>query len=93
MDGRFPHVTLKSIANTAGIDVIWEAWQDKLEPLREKLNSTAKESWEEWEIPREADHEWSTEAKNLHEEWWAARISRQREIDASIAAKSDFEYL
>ena len=32
-------------------------------------------------------------AKHLHEEWWKLRIARQKEIDASIAAKADFEYL
>ena len=30
---------------------------------------------------------------NLHAEWWQHRIARQKEIDASIAAKADFEYL
>ena len=25
--------------------------------------------------------------------WWKARIARQQEIDASIAAKADYEYL
>jgi len=29
----------------------------------------------------------------VHKEWWALRIARQREIDASIAAKADTEYL
>ena len=29
----------------------------------------------------------------LHAEWRQARIARQREIDASIAAKAEFEYL
>ena len=29
----------------------------------------------------------------MHEQWWEQRIERQREIDASIAAKADFEYL
>jgi adenine-specific DNA-methyltransferase len=29
----------------------------------------------------------------LHSQWWAARIARQKEIDASIAAKAEFEYL
>ena len=29
----------------------------------------------------------------LHAKWWKARIDRQKEIDASIAAKADFEYL
>jgi hypothetical protein len=32
---RVPHITLKSIANNAEIDVIWDKWQEKLEPLRE----------------------------------------------------------
>ena len=32
-------------------------------------------------------------AKRLHAEWWQQRIARQKEIDASIAAKADFEYL
>ena len=32
---RVPHITLKSIANNAEIDVIWEQYQEKLEPLRE----------------------------------------------------------
>ena len=32
-------------------------------------------------------------AKKLHAEWWEARIARQKEIDASIAAKAEFEYL
>jgi adenine-specific DNA-methyltransferase len=31
---RVPHITLKSIANNAEIDVIWENWQETLEPLR-----------------------------------------------------------
>ena len=47
----------------------------------------------EWEIPREADAAWSDEAKALHGQWWEQRIARQKEIDASIAAKADYEYL
>ena len=34
-----------------------------------------------------------TQAKQLHGEWWQARIARQKEIDASIAAKAEYEYL
>ena len=93
---RVPHITLKSIANNAEIDVIWEKFQETLEPLREQLNCAlgqAKQPWEEWEIPREADGGWSEEAKKLHAEWWEQRIARQKEIDASIAAKADYEYL
>ena len=138
---RVPHITLKSIANNAEIDVIWEKHQETLEPLRTELNTALDRSWEEWEVPREAGEPWpesatvawsrlqagGTEderaavllvlnraldrsytlddvpdqprdpwapgATDLHRRWWEARIARQKEIDASIAAKAEFEYL
>jgi len=90
---RVPHITLKSIANNAEIDVIWDKWQATLEPLREKLNAALKTHWQEWEIPRDADAKWADAEKKLHADWWQARIARQKEIDASIAAKAEFEYL
>jgi adenine-specific DNA-methyltransferase len=90
---RVPHITLRSIANNAEIDVIWEKWHAKLEPLREELNAALKETRQEWQILREADARWSDTAKKLHADWWEARISLQKEIDASIAAKAEFEYL
>ena len=145
---RVPHITLKSIANDAEIDVIWEKWQQTLDPLRQELNRVLgrNKPWEEWEIPREAGDPWKPEAAALHAklreaiaedeigkksqralaklnamlgrdytfktlpeksidpwtnekaikihgQWWDARIARQKEIDASIAAKAEFEYL
>ncbi|MBF0186083.1 MAG: site-specific DNA-methyltransferase [Magnetococcales bacterium] len=130
---RVPHITLKSIANNAEIDVIWDKWQEKLEPLRAELNKAlgrttpsplagegrgegnenagakpphptasrspspargeGKVAWQEWEIPREAEKGWPDAAKKTHGAWWEARIARQKEIDASIAAKAEFEYL
>ncbi len=127
---RVPHITLKSIANNAEIDVIWEKYQQRLEPLRRQLNDALGRSsvgaglpatatqersragallqkpgeghaqapspqkpWEEWEIPREADAAWPGAARKLHADWWRLRIARQKEIDASIAAKADFENL
>ncbi len=90
---RVPHITLKSIANNAEIDVIHEQFQATLGPLRDKLNAALKKRWEEWEIPRTADAKWSAKAKTLHAEWWKQRIARQQAIDASIAAKADSEYL
>jgi adenine-specific DNA-methyltransferase len=90
---RVPHITLKSIANNAEIDVIWEQAQATLEPLRTALNAALGKAWQEWEIPRAAEDAWPAEAKRLHAAWWQARIARQKEIDASIAAKADVEYL
>ena len=90
---RVPHVTLRAIANNAEIDVIWEDYQEILEPLRQELNAALGTNWEEWQIPREADEGWPPDVKMLHEIWWKERIARQQEIDASIAAKADYEYL
>ena len=138
---RVPHITLKSIANNAEIDVIWERWQETLEPLRAELNEALGRACEEWEIPREPGDPWPETAvaawkrlqaaktdgamrtallafnaalgghytldgvpdqprdpwdarpTDLHRQWWEARVARQKEIDASITAKADFEYL
>jgi adenine-specific DNA-methyltransferase len=90
---RVSHITLKSIANNAEIDVIWDKWHAEMEPLRAALNAALKRTWHEWEIPREADIKWPDTAKKLHTAWWHSRIARQQEIDRSIAAKTDFEYL
>lgn len=105
---RAPHVTLKSIANNAEIDIIWERWQETLEPLRAELNEALAAggiAWEEWQIPRDLDA-WldskdgksyaglvSARVRELHAKWWEARIVRQQEIDASIARAADVELL
>ena len=90
---RVPHITLKAIANNAEIDVIWNKHQSVLGPLLEKLNTALKKAWQEWQIPREAEASWSDASKKLHTDWWRARVALQQEIDASIAAKAEFEYL
>ena len=90
---RVPHITLKSIANNAEIDVIYEKFQETLEPLRQELNDALGTSYEEWEIPRAPAAAWPEEVSRIHADWWEQRIARQKEIDASIAAKADYEYL
>jgi adenine-specific DNA-methyltransferase len=90
---RCAYITSGVIANNAEIDVIWERFQETLEPLRESLNSELGMAWEEWRIPRDVGDDWPPKAKQLHTQWWNARIARQKEIDASIAAKADVEYL
>ena len=90
---RVPHITLKQIANNAEIDVIWEQHQETLEPLREKLNALLGTQWQEWEIPREPEESWQPQVQQLHGKWWNARIARQKEIDASIAANTPVESL
>lgn len=126
---RVPHITLKSIANNAEIDVIWERRQPEVESARAALNTALKghktpfkvetggragatidfaksgevklpsgemapaNGFMEWEIPREAPDTWPAQAKTALARFWEARITRQREIDASIAARAEFEYL
>ena len=47
----------------------------------------------EWEVPREAQHDWPPAARAALAAFWEARITCQQEIDASIARKADFEHL
>ena len=94
---RVPHITLRSIANNAEIEVIWEKWQETIQPLLALLGAVVRATHAspvpEWEIPRDLPDDWPPVAAPLHEQFWAARIARQNEIDASIAAKADYEYL
>ena len=90
---RVPHIMLRSIVHNSEIEVIWERFRQVLDPLREELCTVLGRTWEEWEIPREAEPEWPPEVKGLHAQWWEQRIARQEHIDTSIAANADFEYL
>ena len=63
---QVPHITLRAIANNAEIDVIWENYQELLEPLRQQLNQALETTWEEWEIPRDAEEGWPDSAKQVH---------------------------
>ncbi len=90
---RVPHIMLSDISRNASIEVIWEKWQSHLEPARRRLNDVLGIAWEEWEIPRDAAPGWPEAAEKAHADWWRARSERQKEIDASIAANTEFEYL
>lgn len=90
---RVPHIMLSSIANNSEIDVIWDKHETALDALRHQLNKELHKNWQEHQIPREADPKWSSSSKKLHAEWMQRRVARQAEIDASIAAKAEFEFL
>ncbi|HRJ41360.1 MAG TPA: DNA methyltransferase [Caldilineaceae bacterium] len=90
---RAAKITLDAISKNTESDIIWEQFQAVMEPLRGQLNTALGQTWEEWEIPREAEKGWSAQAKELHAAWWKERIARQQEMDASIAANSDQEFL
>lgn len=86
---RVPHITLKAIANNQEIDLIYERWQETLEPLRSRINQTLGKTYQEWEMPLEAEGK----AAALLKEWWQGKGARQSEIDASIARRADTELL
>ena len=65
---RVPHITLKSIANNAEIDVIWERWQATLEPLRARLNAALRQSWRNG---RSAARSWQSVAGSNAAKLWA----------------------
>ena len=62
---RVPHIMLSSIADNMEIDVIWDKWQAKLEPLHVLLNAALKKTWQEWEIPREAEDPWNARDQEI----------------------------
>ena len=92
---RVPHIMLSTITNNAEIDVIWEQFQAVMEPIRVQLSVACglNKTLEEWEIPREALADWPPATQPLLAAWWKERMDRQQQIDASIAANSEQEFL
>jgi adenine-specific DNA-methyltransferase len=90
---RVPHITLKSIANDAEVDVIWDKWEPQIQASLRALNGATAEHWRDWEVPREPLPDGLAGTARLLTDFWKAASERQREIDASIAAKAEFEYL
>ena len=90
---RVPHITLKSIANNIEIDSISEKWDSKLIPLLAQLNNLLGETFSPWDVPSDIKNSWPDQAKTIHSKWLDGNVARQKEIDASISAKAEFEYL
>ena len=57
------------------------------------LNSELDRNYTLDDLPEQPRDPWAPEATDLHQRWWKLRIDRQKEIDASIAANANFEYL
>ena len=57
------------------------------------INHNLKRHYTLQSLPDRPADPWPLPAQKLHADWWQARIARQKEIDASIAAKAEFEYL
>ena len=74
---------LKGLQNTGS---------DKFAALR-ILNQELGREYALDEVPEQPCDPWEPEATELHRQWWELRIARQKEIDASIAARAEYEYL
>nr|WP_228391943.1 site-specific DNA-methyltransferase [Acetobacter indonesiensis] len=62
--------------------------------LLAKLNAKFGRNYTFQTLPDRPIDPWvNDEAIRLHNQWWEARIARQKEIDASIAARAEVEYL
>ena len=57
------------------------------------LNHNLKRAYTLKSLPERPIDPWPEKSAQIHKAWWEARIARQHEIDASIAAKAEFEYL
>ena len=65
---------------------------DKAAALR-ILNTELGRNYTLDDVPDQPRDPWEPGAADLHRRWWERRIARQKEIDASIAANADYEYL
>jgi len=90
---RFPHITIKSVANNEEINVIWDEYSSKMEKILKTLNAQLKKNFNEWDVPADPDKFWASDAINTHAEWRRIYVERRQKIDKSIASKADFEYL
>jgi adenine-specific DNA-methyltransferase len=61
--------------------------------LLRQLNQQLGRNYTANTVPESPRDPWPEEPARLHAAWWEARIARQKDIDASIAAKAEFEYL
>lgn len=90
---RFPHITIKSVANNEEINVIWDEYAPKIEEKLNLLNKQLNKKLMEWEVPAEADEAWPRDAIQTHGEWRKIFVERRLRIDRSIISKADFEFL
>ena len=61
--------------------------------LVQEKNSDNQRPWQDWEVPSLADTKWSQRVIEIFDEYWVLRKSCQTEIDNSISANAEFEYL
>jgi adenine-specific DNA-methyltransferase len=61
--------------------------------LLREIETSLRRNYTLEDLPERPSDPWPELAVKAHAEFWEARIARQKAIDASIAAKAEFEYL
>jgi adenine-specific DNA-methyltransferase len=75
------------------LEKVGKADSPKVNKYLKAINHNLKSNYTIDTLPDRPVNPWPDEATRLHSEWWEKRIARQEEMDASIAAKADYEYL
>ena len=65
----------------------------KLNKFLQAINHNLKRNYTLHALPDRPADSWPEPAQKQHADWWQQRIARQKEIDASIAAKAEHEFL
>src|SRR5947209_16467842 len=89
-DGKTQQIfyQLKSVQDREG-----QGNSARLAEWLQAINANLKRNYTLKTLPERPADPWPEAPAKLHADWWQARIARQKEIDASIAAKAEFEYL
>lgn len=90
---RAAHITTSTITNNMNIDNIWEKYQELIADAFISLKQLLKENLNEWEIPFEPKKEWNIQIIKAHRNYLDLLVNRQNEIDESISALADYQYL
>lgn len=92
---RVPHIGLKSIANNAEIDIIWERFAQESLSIRASIAKKLclPRTPEEWELPTTNSEAWDDETKKLSAGLIDLMARRRKEIEKSIARTAETEYL
>jgi adenine-specific DNA-methyltransferase len=92
-----PHITLKSIANNAEIDVIHARYEPELERLRAEYNRLTAQALNSWELPRPSAPNFAESESSVADEalkaYWSLWQRRQAEMNESIRAAAEMETL
>ena len=65
----------------------------KLDKYLHAINHNLKRDYTLQTLPDRPADSWPEPAQKIQADWWQQRIARQKDIDASIAAKAEHEYL